>query len=97
MTTTNPTIQTVTGLIRRAPSITKSRKYKNPTRRTRSIGLYAEKLLNNEIRIGYNFDSYEFAIKDMKRDMPGFLEFAKAQGFDLIPEASGWSYIVKVA
>lgn len=93
-------IQTVTGLIRKSPSQFKSHNYKVKSKvagsGTRSLGLYAEKMWNGQIQISFNLINYDnSAMARAEAELAAFAEFAKAEGYKVVP-VSRFSYAIEV-
>jgi hypothetical protein len=78
-------IQTVSGLIRKAPGITASHKYKKLSplagRSIRSVGIYAFKDYHGQIIVGFNHEGYAHQIDVAGEQLKKFQDFAISKGF----------------
>jgi len=99
MTTTELKIQTVSGLIRKAPGIQKSHKYTQANSRSvRSKGIYVYKNYQTEIVVGFEHGGYPYLIDAAGEQLQRFQDFATGLGFKFTPvQGNRFELVIKKA
>ncbi len=81
------TVQAVAGAIRATEGVLVSHRYTHKgSRSIRSTGVYAEKLSDGRIKLGYNTAGYDHHAKRAVIQLPLVIETLKAKGFDVVEQ-----------